>query len=163
MKRPADKTVAVACWLYAGIWFVASLEPAGVLGEIVAPPPVGIKYIPGAIAGAFLFAAAPFMRRQERKMGWVFAIGTVALLAHGLWLAVQGQVGFGEGLLWIAIPLKIAAWVMTGSYNRLERPDATASQLAPTTPPLAVLLIVGVVLVMLGAVALATLWLRPFP
>lgn len=156
--------VAAACWLYAAIWLIASLEPSGLLGAIVAPPPVGAKYIPGGLAGAFLFAAAPFMRRQERKMGWVFAIGTVALLSHGVGLAAQGHVGLGEGLLWIAIPLAIAAWVLTGSYNRLEPPDAIASQVARrTTSPLAVLLILGVVIVMLGAVAIATVGFGPFP
>jgi len=97
-------------------------------------------------------------------MGWVFAIGTVALLSHGVWLAAERHVGLGEGLLWIAIPLVIAAWVVTGSYNRLEQPDAIAPQIArKTTSPLAVLLILGVVIVMLGAVAMTTIWPGSFP
>jgi hypothetical protein len=165
MNMPAvERMVAIACWFYAALWLVASLEPSGLLGVIVAPPPVGVKYIPGGLAGAFLFAAAPIMRRQERKMGWVFAIGTVALLSHGVWLAAERHVGLGEGLLWIAIPLVIAAWVVTGSYNRLEQPDAIAPQIArKTTSPLAVLLILGVVIVMLGAVAMTTIWPGSFP
>ena len=161
---PAERVVAVACWLYAAIWLIASLAPSGLLGVIVAPPPVGVKYIPGGLAGAALFAAAPFMRRQERKMGWVFAIGTVALLAHGVGVAVRGHAGLGEVLLWIAVPFAIAAWVVTGSYHRLEPPDAIASQIAPrTTPPLAILLVVAVLVVMVVVIAVATIWLGPFP
>jgi len=158
----AERMIAIACWLYAAIWLIASMEPSGLLGAIVAPPPVGAKYIPGGLAGAFLFAAAPFMRRQERKMGWVFAIGTVALLSHGVWLAAQGHVGLGEGLLWIAIPFAIAAWVVSASYYRLVSPDAPQAARRKTSP-LAVLLTLGVVIVMLGAVAVVTVELGPFP
>lgn len=159
-----DRTIAAACWLYAILWLAVSLDPSGVLGVIVEPPPVGVKYIPAALAGAFLFAAAPFMRNQERKMGWVYGIGTVTLLARGLWSAVQGQVGIGEGSLWIGIPLAIAAWVVAGTYNRQRPPDEIASQvLERATPPLAVVLILGTVIVLLGMVAIVSFFMKPFP
>jgi hypothetical protein len=166
-ERLCERIIAGACLLYAIVWLVASFMPSALLGEIIAPPPVGVKFIPGSLVGAVLFGAAPIMRKQERSMGILFAAATIALVSPGLWMAAQGEVGLGEGLLWIATPLAIAAWVATGSYDRLERPESAGDAVGRIerdrdNSSFAVQFFLGVVFAAIVAIVALTVW-RTFP
>jgi hypothetical protein len=114
--RLFDRIVTGCCLLYAVVWLVMGFRNAPLLLEaITEPPPVGVKYIPAAFGGFFLLAAAPAMRGQDNAFRAMFACGIGALISPGLWAAAHGEGTVDDALLWLAIPIAIAFWVLIGN------------------------------------------------
>ena len=132
--RLFDRIVTGCCLVYAVVWLVMGFRNAPLLLEaITEPPPLGIKYIPAAFGGFFLFAAAPAMRGQDNSFRAMFACGFAALISPGLWAAAHGEGTVDDALLWLAIPIAIAFWVLIGngeSDSKEERPRLKPPALA---------------------------------
>ena len=184
-QHDADRTrVAgtIVCVAYALVWLIGwtpSSTWTGGLASIFTindQPPIpvvlpslrGGKFVPWGFAGFFIFAAAPFMRTQGRSARLVCALGIFALCGEGVWLVLrgiatlEGTIPLGQAIIWVVVPLGIAAWVLLGPQNEEAEREAAAKQ-EQRSSPLAGLVIVGAASALLFVLAVWVLFGRPFP
>lgn len=185
-ERPAQRQSrivgTVICVVYAVVWLFGWTNPSwwtsewGSIFTINDRPPIpvelpahrGGKFLPWGLAGLFTFLAAPFLRTQGRSAQLISALGTVGLCAEGAWLVLrgfvtaEGAVSLGQAVLWLVVPLGIAAWLLLGPPNP-EAELRAALMYEERRSPLAILVIVGAASVFLFVVATLILFRLPFP
>lgn len=128
-----QKIGTIVCLLYAVVWVVACFDPPPAMAPMFDYPGIG-KYAPPVLT-ALLFAAAPLMRRDIRRMRIIVPLGIVLMISPSLLVALQGGLPLGDVTLWLIVPLGIAAWVFFGPGN----PDAaTDSDASPAPHPIRV-------------------------
>jgi hypothetical protein len=131
-KRALGYTGAAICWVYALCWVILwwSQDTLPPLVRVFEPIVSGRSHarISALVAGGLLFVTAPFVREETGLKRIFFALAIVALVAPGLWLlaglyldwypiAVRPTVTLTEAVLWLALPLGIAAWVAAGTRS----------------------------------------------
>jgi hypothetical protein len=129
-KRALGYAGALACWAYALCWVILWWSPDALppVVRVFEPIVSGRSHarISALVAGGLLFVAAPFVREETRLKRFFFALAIVALVAPGLWLlagfyldrypiATRPTVTWSEAVLWLLLPLGIAAWVGAGT------------------------------------------------
>jgi hypothetical protein len=140
----------VVCLLYAVVWIVAWFNPPTALTTMFYSDlhPGFHKYIPPVFA-ALLFAAAPVMRRDTVQSRIICSAGIVAMMLSGLWSVVQGSTRLDDAVVWLGVPLGIAAWVFFGP-GPPEGATAPPYIRRPTNPEVSLVMGLGIATLVVG-------------
>lgn len=172
----------IVCLIYAMVWLVGWTPSSWWTGStaffnINDQPPIPVripsyrtgKFVPWGFAGCFIFLTAPFMRAQSRNAQRICALGIFIMCAEGGWLLLrglvtsQGVLSFGQAILWVIVPLGIAAWVLLGPPNPgAEAREARMYERRQAWVP-GTSIVIGVAALVLVLLALFVLFQLPFP